>query len=101
MVLMPHLVGRVVMKEKSRAKSVFTHFRDRSSSLGSEKINVQNYGKTTTAKLIKGKYSRFSIIKLTELDIWQYIYLENIDIVPLYFAKHRPVIERDGTLDYG
>jgi sulfate adenylyltransferase subunit 2 len=34
----------------------------------------------------------------TELDIWQYIYLENIDIVPLYLAKKRPVVERDGTL---
>ena len=34
----------------------------------------------------------------TELDIWQYIYLNNIPIVPLYFAKERPVVERDGTL---
>jgi sulfate adenylyltransferase subunit 2 len=34
----------------------------------------------------------------TELDIWQYIYLENIAIVPLYFAALRPVVERDGTL---
>ena len=33
-----------------------------------------------------------------ELDIWQYIYLNNIPIVPLYFAKERPVVERDGTL---
>jgi sulfate adenylyltransferase subunit 2 len=34
----------------------------------------------------------------TELDIWQYIYLEKIPIVPLYFAAPRPVVERDGTL---
>jgi sulfate adenylyltransferase subunit 2 len=34
----------------------------------------------------------------TELDIWQYIYLEGIDIVPLYLAKKRPVVERDGAL---
>jgi sulfate adenylyltransferase subunit 2 len=34
----------------------------------------------------------------TELDIWQYIHLEKIPIVPLYFAKPRPVVERDGTL---
>jgi sulfate adenylyltransferase subunit 2 len=34
----------------------------------------------------------------TELDVWQYIYLENIPIVPLYFAAERPVVERDGTL---
>ncbi|MEQ5205118.1 phosphoadenosine phosphosulfate reductase family protein, partial [Providencia rettgeri] len=40
----------------------------------------------------------FPLSNWTELDIWQYIYLENIDIVPLYFADERPVIERDGTL---
>jgi sulfate adenylyltransferase subunit 2 len=34
----------------------------------------------------------------TELDIWQYIYLRDIPIVPLYFAAERPVVERDGTL---
>jgi sulfate adenylyltransferase subunit 2 len=34
----------------------------------------------------------------TELDIWQYIYLESIPIVPLYFSAKRPVVERDGTL---
>jgi sulfate adenylyltransferase subunit 2 len=34
----------------------------------------------------------------TELDIWQYIYLENIPIVPLYYSAERPVVERDGTL---
>lgn len=84
-------------EEKSRAKERIYSFRDRSHRWD-PKINVQNYGKTTTAKLIKGKYSRFPLSNWTELDIWQYIYLENIDIVPLYFAKHRPVIERDGTL---
>lgn len=40
----------------------------------------------------------FPLSNWTELDVWQYIYLENIPIVPLYFAKQRPVIERDGTL---
>jgi sulfate adenylyltransferase subunit 2 len=40
----------------------------------------------------------FPISNWTELDIWQYIYLENIPIVPLYYAKERPVVERDGTL---
>lgn len=34
----------------------------------------------------------------TELDIWQYIYLESIPIVPLYFAAERPVVNRDGSL---
>jgi 3'-phosphoadenosine 5'-phosphosulfate sulfotransferase (PAPS reductase)/FAD synthetase len=40
----------------------------------------------------------FPISNWTELDIWQYIYLENIPIVPLYFSAERPVVERDGAL---
>jgi sulfate adenylyltransferase subunit 2 len=40
----------------------------------------------------------FPISNWTELDVWQYIHLENIPIVPLYFAAERPVVERDGTL---
>jgi sulfate adenylyltransferase subunit 2 len=40
----------------------------------------------------------FPLSNWTELDVWQYVYLEDIDIVPLYFAAKRPVVERDGTL---
>ena len=40
----------------------------------------------------------FPLSNWTELDIWQYIMLENIPIVPLYFAATRPVVERDGSL---
>ena len=40
----------------------------------------------------------FPLTNWTELDIWQYIYLENIDIVPLYLADKSPVVERDGML---
>ena len=40
----------------------------------------------------------FPISNWTELDIWQYIHLENIDIVPLYMAEPRPTVERDGML---
>ena len=40
----------------------------------------------------------FPLSNWTELDIWQYIHLENIPIVPLYLAKPRPVVERDGVL---
>ena len=47
----------------------------------------------------KGESLRvFPISNWTELDIWQYIYLENIPIVPLYFSQERPVVERDGAL---
>ena len=40
----------------------------------------------------------FPLSNWTELDVWQYIYLEQLEIVPLYFATERPVVERDGTL---
>ena len=47
----------------------------------------------------KGESIRvFPISNWTELDIWQYIYLENVPIVPLYYAAKRPVVDRDGTL---
>ena len=47
----------------------------------------------------KGESIRvFPLSNWTELDIWQYIHLENIPIVPLYLAAERPVVERDGTL---
>jgi sulfate adenylyltransferase subunit 2 len=51
------------------------------------------------ARLAKGESLRvFPLSNWTELDIWQYIYQEDIPIVPLYFAKERPVVERDGAL---
>src|SRR5688500_5196895 len=47
----------------------------------------------------KGESIRvFPLTNCTELDAWQYIHLEEIPIVPLYFAKSRPVVERDGSL---
>ena len=50
-------------------------------------------------KINKGESIRvFPLSNWTELDVWQYVHLENIPIVPLYFAKARPVVERDGTL---
>ncbi|HMA50038.1 MAG TPA: sulfate adenylyltransferase subunit CysD, partial [Magnetospirillaceae bacterium] len=50
-------------------------------------------------KKAKGESIRvFPISNWTELDIWQYIHLENIPIVPLYFAEERPTVERDGLI---
>ena len=50
-------------------------------------------------KVNKGESIRvFPLSNWTELDIWQYIYLENIKLVPLYLAAERPVVERSGTL---
>jgi sulfate adenylyltransferase subunit 2 len=50
------------------------------------------------ARMRKGESIRvFPLSNWTELDVWEYIYLENIPIVPLYFARERPVVRRDGT----
>ena len=51
------------------------------------------------ARKQKGESIRvFPLSNWTELDVWQYIYLEQIPIVPLYYAKERPIVERDGAL---
>lgn len=85
-------------EEKSRAKERVYSFRDKfhrwdPKNQRPELWNLYN------GKVNKGESIRvFPLSNWTELDIWQYIYLENIDIVPLYFAAERPVVERDGTL---
>lgn len=85
-------------EEKSRAKERVYSFRDKNhrwdpKNQRPELWNVYN------GKVSKGESIRvFPLSNWTELDIWQYIYLENIPIVPLYFAAPRPVVERDGTL---
>ncbi|MDV5172138.1 sulfate adenylyltransferase subunit CysD [Photobacterium rosenbergii] len=85
-------------EEKSRAKERVYSFRDKNhrwdpKSQRPELWNIFN------GKVNKGESIRvFPLSNWTELDIWQYIYLENIDIVPLYLAAERPVVERDGTL---
>ena len=51
------------------------------------------------ARIQKGESIRvFPLSNWTELDVWLYIYKENIPTIPLYFAKERPIVERDGTL---
>ena len=85
-------------EEKSRAKERVYSFRDDNhrwdpKSQRPELWNIYN------GKVHKGESIRvFPLSNWTELDIWQYIYLESIPIVPLYLAKKRPVVERDGTL---
>jgi len=46
----------------------------------------------------RGEHTRLPISNWTELDVWQYIHLERIEIVPLYFAAPRPTVRRDGLL---
>ena len=85
-------------EEKSRAKERIFSFRTAQhrwdpKSQRPELWNLYN------AKVRPGESIRaFPISNWTELDVWQYIYLEDIPIVPLYFAKKRPVVERDGML---
>ena len=85
-------------EEKSRAKERVYSFRDRQhrwdpKNQRPELWNIYN------GKVNKGESIRvFPLSNWTELDIWQYIFLEDIPIVPLYFAAERPVVTRDGTL---
>jgi sulfate adenylyltransferase subunit 2 len=85
-------------EEKSRAKERIFSFRNSQHRWDPKQQRPELWNLYNTKKH-KGESIRvFPISNWTELDIWQYIYLENIPIVPLYFAKERPVVERDGTL---
>lgn len=85
-------------EEKSRAKERVYSVRDRNhrwdpKSQRPELWNLYN------GRINPGEEVRvFPLSNWTELDVWQYVYLENIEIVPLYLAAKRPVVERDGTL---
>ncbi|KFZ37083.1 sulfate adenylyltransferase subunit 2 [Shewanella mangrovi] len=85
-------------EEKSRAKERVYSFRD-SKHRWDPKNQRPELWNTYNSKVNKGESIRvFPLSNWTELDIWQYIYLENIEIPSLYLAKPRPVVERDGTL---
>lgn len=85
-------------EEKSRAKERIFSFRN-SAHAWDPKNQRPEMWKLYNTKINKGESIRvFPISNWTEKDIWQYIQRENIDIVPLYFAKERPVVERDGNL---
>ena len=85
-------------EEKSRAKERVYSFRDTNhrwdpKNQRPELWNIYN------ADVNKGESIRvFPLSNWTELDVWQYIHLQNIPIVPLYFSKERPVVQRDGVL---
>ena len=85
-------------EEKSRAKERIFSFRS-AQHRWDPKNQRPELWRLYNARKHKGESIRvFPLSNWTELDIWQYIYLQNIPIVPLYFAKERPVVERDGTL---
>ncbi|EDQ01545.1 sulfate adenylyltransferase subunit CysD [Shewanella benthica] len=85
-------------EEKSRAKERIYSFRD-SKHRWDPKNQRPELWNIYNGKVDKGESIRvFPLSNWTELDIWQYIYLEGIEIPSLYLAKTRPVVERDGTL---
>lgn len=85
-------------EEKSRAKERVYSFRDKNHRWDPKNQRPELWN-IFNGKANKGESIRvFPLSNWTELDIWQYIYLENIDIPSLYFAKERPVVKRDGTL---
>ena len=85
-------------EEKSRAKERIFSFRNEQHAWDPKNQRPEMW-KLFNTKINKGESMRvFPISNWTETDIWQYIKRENIDIVPLYFAAERPVVERDGNL---
>ncbi|MBK9261006.1 MAG: sulfate adenylyltransferase subunit CysD [Polyangiaceae bacterium] len=85
-------------EEKSRAKERVFSFRDANHRWDPKNQRPELWNIYNT-EVHKGESIRvFPLSNWTELDVWQYIYKENLPIVPLYLAKPRPVVERDGTL---
>ena len=85
-------------EEKSRAKERIFSFRS-AQHRWDPKMQRPELWRLYNSRKNNGESIRvFPLSNWTELDIWQYIYLENIPIVPLYFARPRPVVMRDGTL---
>jgi sulfate adenylyltransferase subunit 2 len=85
-------------EEKSRAKERVFSFRSAQHRWDPKRQRPELWH-LYNARKNKGESLRvFPLSNWTELDIWQYIYLEKIPIVPLYFAKQRPVVKRDGAL---
>jgi len=85
-------------EEKSRAKERIFSFRSDGYAWDPKNQRPEMW-KTYNTRIAKGESIRvFPLSNWTELDIWQYILSENIEIVPLYFAAPRPVVEREGML---
>jgi sulfate adenylyltransferase subunit 2 len=84
-------------EEKSRAKERV--FSIRSAHRWDPKQQRPELWRVYNTRMRKGESIRvFPLSNWTELDVWQYVHLENIPVVPLYFAKVRPVVERNGML---
>jgi len=85
-------------EEKSRAKERIYSFRDAHGQWDPKNQRPEPWS-LYNGRIKKGESIRaFPLSNWTELDVWQYVWLEEIPIVPLYFAAERPVVEREGTL---
>jgi sulfate adenylyltransferase subunit 2 len=85
-------------EEKSRAKERVFSFRTATHAWDPKNQRPELW-RVYNTRINKGESIRvFPLSNWTELDVWQYVMKENIPIVPLYFAKKRPIVERDGTL---
>lgn len=85
-------------EEKSRAKERVFSFRNAAHAWDPKNQRPEMWRLYNT-RIFKGESMRvFPISNWTEKDIWQYIKRESIEIVPLYYAKERPVVERDGNI---
>jgi sulfate adenylyltransferase subunit 2 len=85
-------------EEKSRAKERVFSFRDKHHRWDPKNQRPELWN-LFNARVNKGESIRvFPLSNWTELDVWQYIHLEKIPIVPLYLSKERPVVERDGVM---
>ncbi|MDO8409782.1 MAG: sulfate adenylyltransferase subunit CysD [Phenylobacterium sp.] len=85
-------------EEKSRAKERVFSFRSAQHRWDPKNQRPELWNLYNARKAQGESIRVFPISNWTELDIWQYIHLENIPIVPLYFSAERPVVERDGAL---
>ena len=85
-------------EEKSRAKERIFSFRDRNHRWDPKNQRPELWSLYNARKAPKESIRVFPISNWTELDIWQYIYAEGIEIVPLYLSAPRPTVERDGML---
>ena len=85
-------------EEKSRAKERIFSFRSAQHRWDPKNQRPELWRLYNTRKNPGESIRVFPISNWTELDVWQYIHLENIPIVPLYFSGVRPVVDRDGTL---
>jgi sulfate adenylyltransferase subunit 2 len=85
-------------EEKSRAKERIFSFRSTQHRWDPKQQRPELWSLYNARKSPGESIRVFPLSNWTELDVWQYIYLEKIPIVPLYFAAERPVVERDGVL---